>query len=225
MRDIFRRSAANDYSHMTPKRNDSLNPRKIPRQSRSRLTIDAIFEATIQVLLANGLEAITTAQIAGRAGVSVGSLYQYFPNKNALLAALVKRHVGGVADDTIRACRSAHGKPVREMCAMMMAAFVDAKTRRPDVSRALYLPSAAVNADAIVREESLRCAKAVEEMLVTAPDARFHHVSFVSGVLLGSIVTPTRAIIEAGGTRADFERLELHLTALAAGYLKEMSVA
>ena len=61
------------------------------------------------------------------------------------------------------------------MCATMMSAFVDAKTRRPDVSRALYLPSAAVNADAIVKEESVRCAQAVHDMLITASDAKFRN--------------------------------------------------
>ena len=85
------------------------------------MTIDSIFEAT------------TTVQIAERAGVSVGSLYQYFPNKNALLAAVVQRHVGEVVDATIEACRSAHGNRIREMCTTMMSAFVDAKTRRPEV--------------------------------------------------------------------------------------------
>ena len=67
----------------------------------------------------------------------------------------MKRHVGEVVDATIAACHSAHGKTIGEMCATMMDAFVDAKTRRPEVSRALYLPSAAVNADAIVKEESV----------------------------------------------------------------------
>lgn len=208
---------------MKRKRTDSLKPRKKPQQRRSRVTIDSIFEATIQVLLANGLEAITTVQISERAGVSVGSLYQYFPNKNALLAAIVQRHVGQVVDATIEACRSAHGKGVREMCATMMSAFVDAKTRRPEVSRALYLPSAAVNADAIVKVESMRCAQAVQQMLETARDVSFPQVQMVSRVLVGSIVAPTRAVIEAGGNRADFERLKQHLTALTVGYLGEVS--
>jgi len=155
---------------MKKKRAESLSPRKNPRQRRSRVTIDAIFEATIQVLLANGLDGVTTIQIAERAGVSVGSLYQYFPNKRALMAAVVKRHVGEVVDITIAACKSVHGKTVGEMCAAMMTAFVAAKTRRPEVSRALYLPSAAVNADGIVKEESIRCAQAVHDMLITARD-------------------------------------------------------
>ena len=110
-----------------------------------------------------------------------------------------------------------------EMSATMMDAFVEAKTRRPEVSRALYLPSAAVNADAIVREESTRCASAVHEMLVTANDASFAQPQVVSRVLIGSIVGPTRAVIEAGGNRATFETLKQHLTALAVGYLREVS--
>lgn len=223
MRGILRRTALPDYSHMKRNRTESLKPRKKPQQRRSRVTIDTIFEAAIQVLLANGLDGITTIQIAERAGVSVGSLYQYFPNKSALLAAVVKRHVGQVADATIAACNSAHGKTIGEMCAAMMGAFVDAKTRRPEVSRALYLPSAAVNADAIVREESIRCAAAVHDMLITASDAKFAQPQVVSGVLISSIVGPTRATIEAGGDRSAYERLKLHLTALGVGYLREVA--
>lgn len=204
---------------------ESLNPRKKPRQRRSRVTIDAIFEATIQVLLANGLDGITTIQIADRAGVSVGSLYQYFPHKRALLAAIVRRHVGEVADATIAACKSAHGRTIAQMCETMMTAFVDAKTRRPEVSRALYLPSAAVNADAIVKEESIRCARAVHDMLATASDAKFAQPGVVSGVLIASIVGPTRATIEAGGNRETFEALKRHLTALSLGYLQQVSAS
>jgi AcrR family transcriptional regulator len=223
MQGILRNSASQDYSHMTRKRTEALDPRKKPQQQRSRVTIDTIFEATIQVLLANGLDKVTTIQIAERAGVSIGTLYQYFPNKRALMAAVVKRHVSAVVDATIDACQSLHGRTIGEMCATMMAAFVDAKTRRPEVSRALYLPSAAVNADAIVKEESIRCARAVHDMLITASDAKFSQPQLVSGVLIASIVGPTRATIEAGGNRSAFERLKVHLTALTVGYLKEVS--
>jgi AcrR family transcriptional regulator len=220
---IVAETMSREYSHMKRTRADSLSPRKQPRQRRSRVTIDTIFEATIQVLLANGLDNITTIQIAARAGVSVGSLYQYFPNKRALLAAVVGRHVGDVVDATIAACASAHGRSVAEMCATMMHAFVEAKTRRPDVSRALYLPTAMVNADAIVKQESARCARAVHDMLITASDATFAQAQEVSAVLVASIVGPTRAAIEGQAGRDAFDRLTHHLTALGVGYLKEMA--
>ena len=62
-------------------------------------------------------------------------------------------------------------------------------------------------------------------MLMTASDAKFAQPQVVSRVLVGSIVGPTRAVIEAGGNRSTFESLKLHLTALCVGYLKEMSSA
>ena len=72
------------------------NPRKSPRQDRSRATVEAILAAAAQVLVDRGYEAATTARIADRAGVSIGSLYQYFPNKEALVAALVERFADGL---------------------------------------------------------------------------------------------------------------------------------
>jgi len=209
---------------MKRSRTESLALRKKPQQRRSQATIDTIFEATIQVLLASGFDRLTTIQIADRAGVSVGSLYQYFPNKRALLSAMVKRHVGGVADVTIAACKAAHGKTIREMCTEMMTAFVDAKTRKPDVSRALYLPAAFVNGEGIVKEESSRCAQAIHDMLITASDAKFAQPQAVSRVLIASVVGPTQAAIEAGGNRASFEALRRHLIALCIGYLTEVAM-
>jgi len=68
------------------------NARKVPRQERARATVEAILEATAQVLLDSGIEALSTNKVAKRAGVSVGSLYQYFPNIDALIIALFERH-------------------------------------------------------------------------------------------------------------------------------------
>lgn len=69
----------------------NVNPRKFPRQARAKATVDAIIEATTQVLLEDGYDRFTTARAAERAGVSVGSLYQYFPNKAALASAVIER--------------------------------------------------------------------------------------------------------------------------------------
>src|ERR1700733_5846515 len=68
-------------------------PRKKPRQGRSQATVDAILVATARVLCATGYDRASTNRIALAAGVSVGSLYQYFPSKEALVAALVERHI------------------------------------------------------------------------------------------------------------------------------------
>jgi AcrR family transcriptional regulator len=209
---------------MNRQRPASLSPRKQPRQRRSTITVDAIFEATIQVLLANGFEKATTVKIAERAGVSVGSLYQYFPNKRSLLAAVVRRHISEVVSASAAACESMHGATIREMCAKSVEAFVDAKTRRPDVSRALYMPAAAIGGDSIVKEQSQRSMQAVHAMLVTASDARFENPAIVSRIMVSAVIGPVQGAIEAGGGAREFAALKTHLTALCVGYLRAVCV-
>lgn len=70
-----------------------LTPRKLPRQARSQATVEAILDATARILVERGYAQASTNAVAQRAGVSVGSLYQYFPNKDALVRALHDRHV------------------------------------------------------------------------------------------------------------------------------------
>ncbi|MES2035955.1 MAG: TetR/AcrR family transcriptional regulator [Pseudomonadota bacterium] len=69
----------------------TLEPRKIPRQGRSRATVDAILDACAEGLTSRGYEALTTNAISERAGVSIGTLYEYFPNREAIAAALAGR--------------------------------------------------------------------------------------------------------------------------------------
>jgi len=69
-------------------------PRKRPTQARSRETVAAIVEGAAQVFEELGYHEATTDFIAARAGVSIGTLYQYFPDKDALLVALFERHLG-----------------------------------------------------------------------------------------------------------------------------------
>lgn len=76
---------------------DEVKPRKRPRQARSQATFDAIVEGTAQILRRDGWDDATTRRIAERAGVSEGSIYQYFPSKKALLAAVIERHLEEVA--------------------------------------------------------------------------------------------------------------------------------
>jgi len=67
--------------------------RKLPTQARSIATVEALLEATTRILLQDGVKSLTTNRVAEIAGVSIGSLYQYFPNKASLIAALIDHHV------------------------------------------------------------------------------------------------------------------------------------
>ena len=69
------------------------NPRKQATQSRALNTVDAILKATARILVKEGYDHASTNKIAATAGVSIGSLYQYFPSKEALVAALADRHI------------------------------------------------------------------------------------------------------------------------------------
>lgn len=76
-----------------PPRRPRLSPRKLPTQDRARATVEAILQAATYILRKAGYDAMTTNAIADRAGVNIASLYQYFPNKQAIIVALVQRHV------------------------------------------------------------------------------------------------------------------------------------
>lgn len=78
-------------------RKRSTSPRKLPQQDRSRMTVDAILEATTRILMEEGYDKANTNRIAERAGISIGSLYQYFPNKESLMAALMDQHSNEIA--------------------------------------------------------------------------------------------------------------------------------
>jgi AcrR family transcriptional regulator len=78
------------------KASERASTRREPKQLRSRQTVEAVLEAVQLVLKRHGAEAITTNRIAEAAGVSIGSVYQYFPDKQAIYTALYDRHVDGV---------------------------------------------------------------------------------------------------------------------------------
>lgn len=70
-----------------------LKPRKTPSQERARVTVEAILEAATYILVKDGWEKFTTNRVAERAGVNIASLYQYFPNKESIVAELQRRHI------------------------------------------------------------------------------------------------------------------------------------
>jgi AcrR family transcriptional regulator len=83
-------------------------PRRRPRQARAQATVDAIIQATARVLVEDGYDRASTNRIAQAAGVSIGSLYQYFPSKEALVAALVETHVDRMMEAVTRILDTDH---------------------------------------------------------------------------------------------------------------------
>lgn len=86
--------------------------RKQPVQDRAKVTSDSILEAAEIIIVKDGYEKATTNYIAERAGVSIGSLYQYFPNKDAIISALIEQEVSKVANGIRRVLRDAMEAPL-----------------------------------------------------------------------------------------------------------------
>src|ERR1700741_2480906 len=165
----------------------AFEPRKTPIQARSTVTVASIREATIQVLLSHGAERLTTTRVAERAGVSVGTLYQYYPNKQSLLFAVLEHHMNNVAAKVEAACESACHKPLAQMTKEMVEAFVDAKMERADISVALYRVSGDVGGPALIKRISQRSRNAVGGMFQTAPDVRLPPDKFVVDIMLSAM--------------------------------------
>ena len=197
----------------------TLGARKKPRQARSQATVAAIFEATIQVLLSDGLQRLTTIRVAERAGASVGTLYQYYPHKQALLVAVLQRHLANVENAITRAAESSHHTPLATMVSAVIDALVKVKTGRLDESRALYAVTTELNSREVVRDYEKRCRIALSAMLATATDAKFNSLEEVVFVLTTAMSGPTRAVIEGGGPSKMVRALPKHLRSLCLGYL------
>jgi AcrR family transcriptional regulator len=112
-------------------------PRKVASQERARATVDALVEATARILVKEGFDKASTNHIAEVAGVSIGSLYQYFPSKEALVAAVIDRH----NQDLMQVVRGALAKvaalPIEQAVRKLVATAIDAHRIDPKLHRVL----------------------------------------------------------------------------------------
>jgi AcrR family transcriptional regulator len=107
------------------------NPRKSATQERSRLTVDALLEATTRVLIKEGYDRASTNRIAEVAGVSIGSLYQYFPSKEALVAAVIDRHTQEISEVTRNALVKAAARPIEVAAREFVSLAIDGHRVNP----------------------------------------------------------------------------------------------
>jgi AcrR family transcriptional regulator len=112
-------------------------PRKNASQERSRATVDALVEATARILVREGFDKASTNRIAEVAGVSVGSLYQYFPSKEALIAAVIDRHSQEISQTVRGELADAMNQPVEQAVRQLVAVAVKAHRVDPRLHRVL----------------------------------------------------------------------------------------
>jgi AcrR family transcriptional regulator len=200
-----------------------LEPRKSPIQARSLASVDAILEATIQVLISEGKERLTTTRVAQRAGVSIGTLYQYFPNKSALLQASLKRHLDEVTEAVERVCREQMANTLQHMATALVTAFLEAKLKDAKTSVALYAVSSDVDGAKIVQQMGVRSNRAIVGMLASACEPLTKDPQLVASILQGAMAGVSRRLLECSSPEKQFESFRQELIVLAGAYLHACS--
>ncbi len=193
--------------------------RKNPVQARASITVGAICEAAIQLLLKSGLKNLTTIRIAKRAGVSVGTYYQYFPNKQALLLTLVRQYLSRVTKASVLACQSNCGKPRATMVSAFLEAYIAAPLAHLDEARAVYSVARSISSGPIVAQESKIVVDAIAEMFRTLPALPANDVDVIASTFFGAVAGATRAALEVSPAADLSGAWEKHLERLGQAYL------
>ena len=189
-------------------------PRKSPRQQRAHATCAAILEATARILETGGPEALTTNRIAELAGVSIGSLYQYYPDKQAILAELVRAQRAALLTDLQDAVLQAAGLDLRATVPLLIAASLKHHTRRPLLAQRLEAAEKTLALDAETaalkaRIEALVVVSLAERGVAQPQQAAFDLAAMVNGWADAAVMAGDR----------DTAALAERMTRAAYGYL------
>ena len=208
---------------MPPRPDLLLEPRKSPVQARSTASVDALLEATIQVLLSVGKERLTTTRVALRAGVSVGTLYQYFPNKSALLQAVLTRHLDNVAQQVERVCQEQEGNSLQQIAPALINAFLDAKMKTPKTSVALHAVSSDLDGAKIVQRVRGRVNRAIVGVLASAREPLRKDPEVVASMLQSAMFGVSQRLLESSMAEKELNSLREELIYLVNAYLEACS--
>ena len=178
------------------------SPRKAPRQARAQATYDAVLEAAARILETDGLGALNTNAVAARAGISVGSLYQYFPSKGAVLSELLLRERQGFCADMETVRTASDSLEIGEAVRAFLAAAVAPQLERPALSRALEYVEAVLPLDAQTQATNEEIAAILTRFLrgrgVARPD-----------LAARDIAAMTRGLIDAAGLAGETDEADL----------------
>lgn len=201
----------------------ALKPRKTPRQARSAATVEAIFDATVQVLLIDGAARLTTTRVAERAGVSVGTMYQYFPHKQALLHAILKRHLDDIVTAVEAVGETYQGGRLATISDALVTAYLDAKTANLKTTRALYRIAPELDLAALQKDNSARINNAVSAALASASDAKFADLRTVALTLQATVTGTTRALLESDASPSMWSVVSNELPRMCRAYLRDVA--
>ena len=203
--------------------NEDLSPRKHAKQERSRATVEAILIGAAQVFERDGYEAATTDAIAERAGVSIGSLYQYYPNKDSLIVALGYCHLAesaAIVRPILERMASDEPIPIPAAVSELVRLAIASHRGRPDLHRVLFeeMPIGREPSDA-VGQSTRRMVEIIASYLRRIPGTGIEDPVLAATLLQQTLINATHQFVTTppeGFSEADCRR---ELSRMLTGYL------
>jgi AcrR family transcriptional regulator len=203
----------------SPSAKPQLHPRKVPQQARSRATWEAIVEAATQVFSSEGYDDGAVAQVAGVAGVSVGSLYQYFPTKEALIAAVRERASEALIRELEPRMIALTQLPLREGAFGLAKLLIETHQQHVPLMRAL-MNSPQPGSPAVSAAFLLRVRTAVQVYLQThRAELRSQNLELSALLIVSALVPALRSLLLERAPHWTDQELAEELTQLLLGYI------
>jgi AcrR family transcriptional regulator len=191
-----------------------LEPRKKPGQLRSAETVGAVLEAAARILEEGGFAGYTTNAVAERAGVSIGSLYQYFPGKDAITVALIERETATLLDEIAAA---GEAESFDAGLRGMVASAVRHQMRRPALARLLDFEEARLP----IGPRNARVADRIHAILISLLKRSGTDMGDDVDVLAFDVLAIVKGMVDVAGERGetDAATLERRVSRAVFGYL------
>ena len=195
-------------------------PRKLPRQTRSRELVEAILTAAARVFVREGWARATTNRIADAAGISVGSLYQYFPGKDAIAVELLRRHRARILDAVGHTLAGVDESTLEGRVSKLIRALLEAQELDPGLHRVLIENVLRTSARAeMIGFEDLVEKVVVEKLRAAAAEVRAPELELAAFLLVRTTMAITHAAVVDRPEYAKDPRLVREMTRMIVGYL------
>jgi len=190
------------------------DPRKRPRQARSVATFEAILEAAARILESLGFARFNTNDVAELAGVSIGSLYQYFPSKNALIVELIRRERTKLSNRIVEAIQQHDASDLKEKLKLVIHAAVQHQLSRPQLARTLEFASELIGRD--IEESELQ-----DELETIVSDLFVRSGISPAQTAAQDVIALSKGMINAAGIagESDLNDLQQRVEKAVFGYL------
>ncbi|MFI5590375.1 TetR/AcrR family transcriptional regulator [Amycolatopsis sp. NPDC051758] len=197
-----------------------IQPRKQPRQVRAELTRQRILTAAAHVFGEHGYAAGTTNRIAEQAGISIGSLYQYFPNKDAILAELLLRHLDDGAAATAKIQAGRLPGPIDEVFRVFVRGAINTHLDEPQLLRVL-LEQAPRSRHLLEKVERLKQSLVgyLRELLDDHPEVRITDTETAARLIVTTVELVVHQLV-ADHEPVDVDRLEDEMVAMLTRYVR-----